>query len=63
MIGTWLDIVSTAGQSTTLLTVAICTYLSLIAMTAVVATLHPDPAYRADDRQTLALLVGVRNAR
>lgn len=59
----WLDIVSTAGQSTPMLAAVLCTYLSLVAMTAVVATLHPDSDRRADARRALALLVGAQDSK
>jgi hypothetical protein len=51
-----LDTLTNAAPPAVLLAVAMCTDLALIAVTVVVASLHPDPAHREATRKVLDLL-------
>lgn len=54
----WLDTISAATYApATLLVAAACIYLALVAIVAVVASLHPEADRREDARKVLDLLI------
>jgi hypothetical protein len=56
VITPWVDTLSAAAP-TAGLAAAACTYLAMIALTTVVAALHPEAERRADARKVLDLLL------
>lgn len=58
MNSTWADTISAATHTpVAVLVAAVCIYLVLVAIVAVVASLHPDAGRREDARKVLDLLL------
>lgn len=54
----WVDTISTATHTpAAVLVAAVCTYLALVTIVTVVASLHPDTDRREDARKVLDLLL------